>query len=69
MSLCYQVGRTDQGDELRCSLLRNHKEDHYDTARDQSWSVNPLTCAWATDAFEQVKWGLTYITYEYGTRV
>jgi hypothetical protein len=34
---CYAQSQTDDGQELRCSLRRNHKTDHYDGARNMDW--------------------------------
>lgn len=47
MSKCYAVGRTDQGDEMRCCLARNHKTDHWDSVRLQSWAVDLVASPWA----------------------
>ena len=49
MSKCYAVGRTDQGEELRCCLARSHqgKTDHFDGVRDQSWAVDLVANPWA----------------------
>lgn len=34
---CYAQSQTDDGQELRCSLRRNHKTDHYDGALNMDW--------------------------------
>lgn len=49
MNKCYAVGVTPDGDELRCCLDRNHqsKSDHWDAVRDQPWTVDLVSSAWA----------------------
>lgn len=43
---CYAQARTDQGQELRCDLRRNHKSDHYDAAIGLFWSVDEVSSPW-----------------------
>lgn len=43
---CWQQAGTDQGQELRCDLRRNHKTDHYDAALGLFWSVDQVTTPW-----------------------
>lgn len=49
MHQCYAVGRTADGEELRCCLARDHrdKSDHWDSIRDEYWSVDLVTNPWA----------------------
>ena len=48
MHQCYAVGKTAEGEELRCALLRRHRSliDHWDAVRDVYW-VAPVEGAWA----------------------
>lgn len=48
MHKCYAIGRTADNEELHCCLARHHRgEKHYDSDRDQEWSVDIYTDSWA----------------------
>ena len=44
---CYATAQTDQGQELRCDLVRNHKTPHEDYHVGEKWAIDLAANAWA----------------------